>query len=69
MSNPPKPNFFNQFSNHHNFFPLTSVMLVHVSSKKMCLLSHSTYHLKAHRIGNSMVLKLPAQRQEKGYGD
>ena len=30
--------------------------------KKMCLLRHSTYNLKVHRISNNMVLKLPAQR-------
>ena len=29
---------------------------------------HSTYHLKAHRISNNMVLKLPAQRQGGGGG-
>ena len=41
---------------------LVTLMLVHISSKKICLLRHSTYHLKAHRISNNMVLKLPVQR-------
>ena len=50
-------------------FFLVTLMLVHVSSKKMCLWRHSIYHLKAHRISNNMVLKLPAQRQEKSNGD
>ena len=38
-------------------------MSLDVSSKKMCPLSHSTYYLKAHRIGNNMAPKLLAQRQ------
>ena len=33
---------------------LVTLMLVHVSSKKMCLWRHSTYHLKAHRISTQL---------------
>ena len=32
-------------------------MLVHVSSKKMYIERHSTYHLEVQRISNNMVLK------------
>ena len=38
-----------------------TLMLVYVYSKKMCLLSHSTYHLQVHGISKNMILKLPAQ--------
>ena len=37
-------------SNMGCWFFLITLMLVHVSSKKMCLWRHSAYHLKAHRI-------------------
>ena len=40
---------------------LETMMLVHVSYNKMGLQRYSTYHLKAHRISNNMVLKLPVQ--------
>ena len=49
-------------------FFLVTLMLLHVSSKKMCLLSHLTYHLKAHRVSNNMVLILPAQGGGGGGG-
>ena len=35
---------------------LLTLMLVHASSKKMCLCRYSTYRLKAHGISNNMVL-------------
>ena len=44
---------------------VVTLMLVLISSKEMCLYRFSTYHLKAHRISNNMVLKLPAQRYKK----
>ena len=48
---------------------LVTLMLVHVSSKKMCLYRHLTCHLKAHRISNNMVLKSHAQEvKEKKVG-
>ena len=34
---------------------LVTLMLVHASSKKMCLERHSTYYLKAQRTRNNMV--------------
>ena len=40
-------------------------MLVHVSSKKMCLKRHPTYHLKAQRISNNMLLKHTHRGKEK----
>ena len=43
-------------------FCLVILMLVYVSSKKMCLSRHSAYHLKAHRISNIMAPNLAAQR-------
>ena len=41
---------------------LATLMLVHVSSKKMSLSRYLTYQLKVHRISNNMALKVPAQR-------
>ena len=38
-------------------FFLVTMMLVHVSSKKMWLQRHTTYYFKTHRINNSMALK------------
>ena len=49
-------------------FFLGTLMLVHVSSKKMCLQRPSTYHLKAHRISNNVVLKLLARSKRGGGG-
>ena len=46
-----------------------SLMLVHLSSKKMCLNRYLTYHLKAYRTSNNMVLKLSAQRVRKKFCD
>ena len=36
---------------------LVILMLVHVSSKIMCLKRYSVHHLKAQRISNNMLLK------------
>ena len=35
---------------------LCTLMLVHVSSKKICFLRHSTYHLKPHRICHNIII-------------
>ena len=51
-----------QFHTWSAYF-LVTLMLVHVSSKNMCLQRQT--HLKAHRISNDMVLELPTQRQGK----
>ena len=37
---------------------------MHVPSKKMRLQRYSTYHLKAHRVSNSMVLECTEVREE-----
>ena len=38
--------------------------------RKCAYRGHSTYHLKAHRINNDMILKLPAQSKgRKGGGE
>ena len=44
------------------------MMLVHVSSKKMCLYRHSEYHLKAHRVSNNGI-KITCIEVRKKYGD